>query len=39
MIDAHGFYEGRGNPFRVEPLSLVEILECEPSVETPDARA
>lgn len=27
MIKSHGFYEGKGFPFRVEPGDLVEILE------------
>jgi len=27
MIMAHGFYEGRGSPFRVEPADLVDILD------------
>jgi hypothetical protein len=26
MIEAHGFYEGRGSPFRVEPADVGEIL-------------
>ena len=26
MIEAHGFYEGRGSPFRLDPVDLVEIL-------------
>ncbi len=29
MIMAHGFYEGRGSVFRLEPSDLVEILEVE----------
>lgn len=29
MIEAHGFYEGRGSRFRLEPKELVEILEVE----------
>jgi hypothetical protein len=33
MIYAHGFYEGRGNPFRLEPRDLVEVLEIEPEGE------
>jgi hypothetical protein len=33
MIYAHGFYEGRGNPFRLEPHDLVEVLEVEPEAE------
>lgn len=27
MIREHGFYEGKGSPFRVEPLDLIRILE------------
>lgn len=27
MIAAHGFYEGKGSPFRLEPADLAEILE------------
>jgi len=27
MIEAHGFYEGRGSRFRLEPVELAEILE------------
>jgi len=27
MIMAHGFYEGTGSPFRVEPVDLVDILD------------
>jgi len=27
MIEVHGFYEGRGSHFRLEPEDLVEILE------------
>ncbi|MDW7658658.1 MAG: hypothetical protein SCM11_15935 [Bacillota bacterium] len=26
MIEVHGFYEGRGSPFRVEPADVGEIL-------------
>ncbi len=29
MIMAHGFYEGKGSAFRLEPSELVEILEIE----------
>jgi hypothetical protein len=32
MIGSHGFYEGKGSPFRVEPARLVSVLE----VETPE---
>lgn len=27
LIEAHGFYEGKGSPYRLEPTELVEILE------------
>ena len=27
MIREHGFYEGKGAPFRVEPLDLIRVLE------------
>ena len=27
MIAAHGFYEGKGAPFRIEPRTIVDILE------------
>jgi len=30
MIEVHGFYQGRGAPFRQEPANLVEILEIVP---------
>ena len=30
MIAAHGFYEGKSAPFRLEPKELVEILEITP---------
>lgn len=26
MIEAHGFYEGRGSPFRIEPADIRDIL-------------
>ncbi|HHU48653.1 MAG: hypothetical protein ACOYEH_08120 [Caldicoprobacterales bacterium] len=29
MIREHGFYEGKGSPFRVEPLDLIRILEIK----------
>jgi hypothetical protein len=29
LIGAHGFYEGRGSPFRLEPVELAKILEIE----------
>jgi len=31
MIDAHGFYEGRGSRFRLEPADLAAVLEIEAS--------
>lgn len=31
MIEAHGFYEGLGAPFRLNPRDLVEILEITPA--------
>ncbi len=27
LIYAHGFYEGKGSPFRLEPLELIGVLE------------
>jgi hypothetical protein len=35
MIRDHGFYEGKGSRFRLEPGDLVEILEIEPLEEPP----
>ena len=29
MIDEHGFYQGKGSPFRLEIRDLIEILEIE----------
>jgi hypothetical protein len=29
MVGSHGFYEGRGSKFRLEPAALTEILEIE----------
>ena len=29
MIEAHGFYEGKGSFFRVDPIEAVEILEIK----------
>jgi hypothetical protein len=29
LVSAHGFYEGKGSPFRLEPRDLAEILEPE----------
>ena len=31
MIRAHGFYEGTGSPFRLDPEALAEVLEVRPS--------
>ena len=31
MIGSHGFYEGKGSKFRLEPKTLAEILEIEPA--------
>lgn len=30
IIGSHGFYEGKGSPFRLDPRDLVDILEIEP---------
>ncbi len=27
LVRVHGFYEGRGSPFRLEPKDLAEVLE------------
>ena len=35
LIRKHGFYEGKGFPFRMEPKKLIEILEIEPVDTTP----
>ena len=29
LIGSHGFYEGKGSPFRVEPKDIVQILEIK----------
>jgi len=29
LVGSHGFYEGRGSPFRLEPGEMAEILEVE----------
>jgi len=34
MIGSHGFYEGRGSQFRLEPRDLAEVLEVRPA-DTP----
>jgi hypothetical protein len=31
MIGSHGFYEGRGSQFRLEPALLAEVLEVQPA--------
>ncbi len=31
FIRDHGFYEGKGSPFRIEPEEIIEILEVPPS--------
>lgn len=33
MIGFHGFYEGKGSSFRLEPRELADILEIEPEKE------
>lgn len=33
LIGSHGFYEGKGSPFRLEPAALVDILEIKPEEE------
>jgi hypothetical protein len=33
FIKDHGFFEGIGSPFRLEPTDLIEILEVQPSEE------
>ncbi len=33
FIKDHGFFEGIGSPFRLEPTDLIEILEVPPSEE------
>lgn len=30
MVREHGFYEGKGSPFRVAPRDLAEVLEIDP---------
>jgi len=30
LVSAHGFYEGKGSPFRLEPLELAAMLEIGP---------
>ncbi len=33
LIGSHGFYEGKGSPFRLDPPVLVELLDVEPAAE------
>jgi hypothetical protein len=33
LIGSHGFYEGRGSVFRLEPEELAQVLEIEPAEE------
>lgn len=33
LVGSHGFYEGKGSPFRLEPAVLVETLEVQPLQE------
>jgi hypothetical protein len=33
LIGSHGFYEGEGSPFRLEPAALAEVLEAELAVD------
>ncbi len=35
MISRHGFYEGRGSPFRLDPETLATVLEIAPLTESP----
>lgn len=35
MIEFHGFYQGKGSLFRIEPAALVEILEVMKNEEKP----
>lgn len=30
LVRDHGFYEGKGSPFRLDPAALAEVLEVEP---------
>jgi len=29
LVGVHGFYEGHGSPFRIDPTKLIEVLEVE----------
>ncbi len=33
LIGSHGFYEGKGSPFRLEPAVLVKLLDIQPAQE------
>ena len=33
LVRDHGFFEGKGSPFRLDPHQLVEILEIEPQAQ------
>jgi hypothetical protein len=33
LIGSHGFYEGKGSPFRLDPPVLVELLDVESATE------
>ncbi len=35
MIEHHGFYQGKGSLFRIEPAELVEVLEVKRNIEKP----
>ncbi len=35
MIEAHGFYQGRRSPYRLDPRKLIEILDLAPDEEPP----
>jgi hypothetical protein len=33
LIGSHGFYEGKGSPFRLDPAALVQTLDIQPAQE------
>ncbi len=35
MIERHGFYQGKGSLFRIDPEHLVKVLEIVPDIEKP----
>ncbi len=35
LIEAHGFYEGAGSPFRQDPEALARVLELDPDIPDP----